>query len=476
MNFFRSLKPNIYEIEVDKIKKKLDIRILIILLVISSFALATYPLSTFELSKMGDASFFFETVTPFPYWIGLATILGILVYCFTYLEKQYYVPLFLSFSIVLMTLIRCVFPFIFESVIIYEPDSTSYISIVSGWVRTSVDIGVSGNYQHDYPLSFLIAFLFGKLGVSIELYYRFAPFFIYAINIILIYSIMLYLTTKPKIAALSSFLLAISPLNYWLSVHYCPDLLGSLFFLLSLFLIIRLVKNETTRLSYVIPVLISIFMLILSHHLSTLYFIVTTLGIAFCMWFFKSQFKNKALFFLLIGIYAYTLWFVYGTLMYPEFFNVYSYFSQSGSAVTLARQANLFENLTFAIYPAFILISIVLYFKKTFGIKKILSLLKKPLNLFKSETYGFKLPVFLVYALGYIFVFALFFVGLVIPNIFAPRVLEVLLMGLYPLSATYLSELNLSRKKSIILFIIILIVIILGTHRYYSQIQGRVLG
>ena len=463
----------------NEIYKGLDIRIFIVLVVVSAFALATFPLSAVRISAMGTGGFFFESITPFPYWIGLVTILGVLVYCLPLLDDAKTRGVFVFSSITLITLIRCVFPFTFTNLIAYEPDSANYITIVNSWLRSSLDLGHSGNYQHDFPLSFLIAYFFGKLGVPTEPFFHFAPFFIYAFELVLMYFIITEITSKPKIGAIGVFLFSITPLNYWLAVHFCPDLVGSLFFLLALYLVIRLVKSDVVKLSYLLPLLVTIFMLILIHHLSTLYFIVTMVGLAFFAWYFKSPFKGKALYFLLIGIYTYTLWFVYGTFMYPAFFNIYTYFSQAGSAVTLSMQASLFENVTFAIYPLFIFALVILYLHEAIGLRNILKFLKSPTQLLHPNSIKMELPVTLQYSLGYAFIFVLFFVGIAIPNIFALRVLEVLMIGMYPVAATALMKLsasNLSRNKKMLLFVIILIVVILSIHRYYSQIQGRIVG
>ncbi len=459
--------------------KKLDIRIFLVLVVVSAFVVATLPLSAIKLSTMGTGQFFFETITPFPYWIGIFAILAVIFYIIPYLNEDKYIPIFVFASIALITLIRAVFPLIFTNLIIYEPDASNYVSVVSMLIQNP-DFGHSGNYQHDYPLSFFIGFIFGKLGVPIEAFFRFAPLFIYAINLILFYFIVNLVTSKPKIAAFSVFLFTISPLNYWFAVHFCPDLVGSLFYLISLYLVIRLVKTEAVKISTVMPVLVSVFLLILAHHLSTLYFIVTIFGLAFVAWYFKTPYSKKALLFLIVGIYTYTLWFTYGTLMYPEFFNVYSYFGGGGgSAIALSMQANLFENFTFVIYPLFILTLVVLYFKRYVGFRRILGILRRPRRLIHPNMFKMELDSSLQYSIGFCLVIVLFFGAFVIPNIFPPRVLEVIMIGLCPLAATYFSTLALetpSKKKRILLFVIVLIIIILSSHRYYSQIQGRVIG
>lgn len=428
---------------------------------------------------MGSGEFFFESITPFSFWIALIAILGVVFYLLPHLDDSNTRIVFIFSSIMLMILIRSVFPIAFNNVVSYEPDSANYINVVNSWLRTSLDLGHSGNYQHDYPLSFLIAYLFGKFGAPTELFFRFAPLFIYGIELVLVYLLITEVTSKPKIGAIGVFLFSISPLNYWLAVHFCPDLVGSFFFILSLLIVIKIAKSDKIKLSNVLPLLFLIFLLILSHHLSTLYFIITMMGLAFVARYFKSPFRGKAIYFLLIGIYTYTLWFVYGTFMYPDFFNIYTYFGQAGSALTLSAQANLFENLTFAVYPVFIFSLVILYLHEAVGLKRILSFIKSPSSFLKPSSFKIVLPTTLTYSAGFFLIFGLFFVGIAIPNIFALRVLEVVMLGMYPIAATYFLKLNEgrhSRKWTILLFVIIVTVVILSTHRYYSQIQGRIVG
>ncbi len=406
-----------------KIERTLGSRILIILVVISAFIITIIPLSSVSITEMGTGEFFFEEITPIFFWIGLVAIFCVLFYCIFHLDFSVSknVGVFVFGAISLMILMRIVFPIVFQSIITYEPDVSNYLKIENSWLHGSLDFGQSGNYEHDYPLAFIFAFLFAKLGAPLEIFFRFAPFFIYAADFALVFVIINEITLKPKVAALAVFLFAISPLNYWLAVHYCPDLLGSLFFLLALYLVIRLVKTESLKPGTVIPVIAAIILLVLTHHLSTLYFILTIMGLAFSSWYFKSPFKPKAIYFLIVGTFAYTFWFMYGTFMYPEFFNVYTYFSQSGSAITLSTQANLFQNFTFALYPLFIVALVTLYIKETVGLRNILKFITSR-KFLHPTLMKFELSAMMQYTSGFILVLALFFVGLVIPSIFAPRV------------------------------------------------------
>ena len=190
--------------------------------------------------------------------------------------------------------------------------------------------------------------------------------------------------------------------------------------------------------------------------------------------------------FFLLATSTYTLWFVYGSLIYPSFFNVYVYFSGFTSLVTQSVSASIFTNLSFLIYPCFIMTLFILGFYKNLYIKKPFSLFNNLTSLKKirEKVYIFKQighsNFLIVYSLGFCFVFILFLLGLGIPSLFGTRILEVLCIGLYPFaSESFLrfSQYYPSKKKVIlILFIIITIVVVLtGVYRYYTQIQRRIL-
>jgi len=65
--------------------KNIDTRILIALILIC-FLIGIFPLSSINVTDMPSGTFFFESITPFPYWIGLLSILGITFYCLRFLD------------------------------------------------------------------------------------------------------------------------------------------------------------------------------------------------------------------------------------------------------------------------------------------------------------------------------------------------------------------------------------------------------
>lgn len=430
---------------------------------------------------MQPGDFFVESVLPLSYWIGISIIISVLFFSLRYFVNNKSAALYVLMAIILLVSFRMAFPVMFTSIIAYEPDSSHYLKIVISWLQNGIAFGADGNYEHDYPLAFLIAFAIIKLGVPTDLFFRFSPFIVYGLIVCLLYMIVSeILPNQKKIAAISIFFLSFSSLGYWLSVHYCPDLLGALFFFLSFYLSILFAKRGLWTFKHLMPLLISIILLILSHHLSTLYFILTTLGLAFSTWFFKHpQFKGKAISFFILGIFTYTIWFAYGTLLYPKFFNIYIYFSGFGSPTELVQQASFLSNVTFIIYPAFMFALFIINIFEIFKFKtfKQLFQLKSKIKKIRFEE---STNASLVFGVGFILILALFLLGFALPVSFPTRVLELLLIGLFPLSSQVFLKIyeNSSKYKVVILvilFLIVLFVALTGIHRYYSQIQNRVI-
>jgi hypothetical protein len=456
----------------------------ILLAVIVAFLVAFVSvLSGPRVQQMSSNPFFIFQIIPVAYWIEISVIVGALFFIIPHLKEKRYRVLFVLASILLIICFRMVFPIEFTTVPAYEPDATRDISIVNSWVTSGINFGIEGAYQHNFPMSYLVAFTFIKLGVPLDTFFRVAPFFIYALDIIFLYllveEVMPENKKKSALPALSVFLFSFSSLGYWVTVHYCPDLFGSLMFFVCLYLGVRFAKAGEWSVKSLLPVLVSLFVLILSHHLSTLYLIVTFLGLSFSVWFFKSkQFKGGALSFFILAIYTYTLWFAYGSLVYPSFFNVYIYFSGFGSPAQQSASAGLLTNLSFAIYPVFILVLFAIEFLRTLHIQNSLSLLKHVREKLREIRMRESDNTPLVFSVGFIFVLILFVLGFAAPVLFGVRILEVLCIGLYPLASLTLFKLTdgkSSRKKKAIIFVIILLVILTSVMRYYIQIQRRVL-
>lgn len=438
----------------------------------SYFSLVTHS----GISEIRSGEFWIEETLPFLYWIGIIVIATSIFLLIRFPRKRFYPFLFVISCALLMICLRMVLPVISASPVLYEPDTNNYITVVSSWLKSGIDFGREGNYQHDYPLAYVFAFFFTKLGVPIDVFFRFAPLFVYTINIIILYFLYCEITFENKrISSGAVFLFALSSLGYWMSVHYCPDLIGTVFYLLSLYLCVKFAGKHRWEITAVLPACTSIFLLILSHHLGTLYLTLTLLGLSLSTGLNKSpEIKEQWIKFFVLGIYTYTLWFAYGSFMYPSFFNIYVYFQFSGSPVSLAQNATLFDNITFAIYPAFILVLFVYGFLRGLNIKKISDLTKLFTNI--RMTTGDP-GILKSYSIGYIFLFVFLIVGFILPTVQSFRLLEVLLIGVYPISSQALVNLygtNHSRKMKVLLFSISILVMLTSVHRFYREIQKRV--
>jgi hypothetical protein len=446
--------------------------------VLVGFAFAYISLTPIKIVEMQSGEFFIEKVTPLAYWIGVAAIAVATFLTIRFLKNDRARLLFLLSSILLLISVRMVFPLIFLDVPSFEPDAAIYINVVNSWMSTGVNFGIEGNYQHDYPLSFILAYVFTKIGVPVETFFRFAPFFIYAINLILVYLLISKVSSDRINGAAAAFLLSISSLGYWITVHYSPDLVGTMLYFLSFYLVYRFVKKGEANIKSLLPVLVSIMMLILSHHLSTLYFIVTLFGLAFSTWFLKSPLKTKYLWFLLLPVFSYTLWFVYGSFVYPSFFHFYAYIHGFTSPSSLAIQASFLDNVSFWIYPLFVIGLFLLDFSKLFEIEHVSDIVSLPKRFWKLRSSQTEVPETLSYSFGFIFIAFLFAGGFILPASFPLRVLEVLLIGVYPFSSQSFVKFasgNSSKKRTVLMLILFLIITIMDIHRYYRQIQRRVL-
>lgn len=450
------------------------------LVVIIAFIIAIVSVSSVRITEMQSGDWFVESITPLPYWIAIVIIACATFMMLRILNDKVAIILTVLSSIILLVAFRLAFPVMFTSVPGYEPDASSYMSTVNSWVNNGLDFGQAGNYYHDYPLSFLLGFLFVKLGVPLDTYFRVAPFVIYIVCFFMLYLIVRELIPQnQKVAVVAGFLFSFSSLSYWMGVHYCPDILGVMFYFICLYLTLKFSIKGTWTIKALAPVCGCIILLVLSHHLSTLYFIITLFGLAFSMWFIKPKaVKGGALSFFLLAIFTYTFWFAYGTFEYPNFFNVYSYFGGSyGSPTALVQQAPIFVTFSYWLYPIFIITLFAFEFLSILGIKKISDIISLKKKIIEARTREQdNLPFFFV--IGFIPILILMVVGIGLAVSFPTRVLEVFFIAVYPLSSlTFIkfTGVKLSRKGLILILSILVLIVIVGEHRYLSQMQRRVL-
>ncbi|MBN1860020.1 MAG: glycosyltransferase family 39 protein, partial [Candidatus Thermoplasmatota archaeon] len=101
---------------------------------------------------------------------------------------------------------------------------------------------------------------------------KIAPIF-GGLTVFLLYFIIYELTKRRDLALLSSLFLAVIPFHVYQTSHAAPLTMGHFFMILCLYLFIKYMNEK----KYLIPLLISTMFLIMSHHLTTYFFLMTIL-------------------------------------------------------------------------------------------------------------------------------------------------------------------------------------------------------
>ncbi|HID26076.1 MAG TPA: hypothetical protein EYP23_06435 [Thermoplasmata archaeon] len=143
-----------------------------------------------------------------------------------------------------------------------------------------------GNSYQFFPVLYLIAASL-HIITGLDLLWllpKIAPI-IGGLTIPILYLIVLELLKNRKIALVSSFLLTIAPFHVYQTSHAAPLTVGHFFMLLSIYLFIKFSKRPM----FLFPLLFSTVMLILSHHLTTYFYIISVTA----MFFITMLNKNK---------------------------------------------------------------------------------------------------------------------------------------------------------------------------------------
>lgn len=456
------------------------IQVILFAVGIIAFTLAYISLTGTKISDMGTDEFFIENITPLGYWIGIMVLMTITTITGNrFSKKKSSLFLFIILSALLMVSVRMVFAEIFTNQMAYEPDVTMYANIVRSWSTTGIDFGIEGNYQHDFPLSFLIAYVFVKLGVPLDVFFRWMPVLISLVDFSLIYLILNKIYPHDKrYAATAVFIFAFSSMNYWIPTHYSPQSIGTIFYFLSLYLTVSFLKKGTWNFKTMAPVFLSVFFLILSHHLSILYFVFTLMGLSISARFFSKEsyqnFKGKEFVPFIVGVFTYSLWFIYGNSVYPSFFSFQKYLSFQPSTAQDISTSTIFDQITALIFPLFVS-GLFLY-----NVTKALEI-RKPSDIFniftKLKNAQTRLGPFLVYSCGFVILAIVFVFGTALAAIEPFRILEVILVGMLPISSQGFINLRgkPSRKKEILLILVLNLMLITSVHRYYRRIQRRII-
>jgi hypothetical protein len=448
------------------------------------FILGLAGVTSIRIYGVGANEFFVEQVVPFSYWLGLVLVAGATAYLLLFYEKKNPMALVVLALMLLAVSIRMIFPGLFVSPPSYEPDTYYYMNVVDGWTKNGINFGEAGMYQHDFPMSFLIANVFVKLGVPVDEFFRWAPSFVYALDILLLY--LIYKEIVPRTegknavpVALMFFL--VGTLKYFLTIEWCPNLVGATFLLLALLMSVRFSKKGIWKAKTILPVLATIFILILSHHLSILYLVITLFGLAIITQLYKiPELRGGSLSFFILAICTYTIWFAYGSYFYPSFFNIYNYLSGSAGSPAMAISGQgLLDRLTFFIQPVFVLIFSFWGLLRSFEIKDLSDLVPTIGKLIKRNT-SFKEDerLLIVFAAGFFLIFLIMLAGVAIPDIYPDRVFDVLLVGMYPLAGLTFTRFcsDGSKKRKVLLLVVLVLLVLVSTYRYNRGQQMRLAG
>jgi hypothetical protein len=449
------------------------------------FCIAVVALTTLhignDLTAVPVDEFFFLQNIPFAYWLGVCLLVLSILYvgCLKTGWKWSVILsglLIISMRIVLnMSLTNSLN---FDSLVRDVP-------IMTSWLDHGITF-IPGYYSTSWPLSYLITYTFTSAGIPVNLFYEWAAIPIYLIEAYLVFLIASLLVNKNQ-ASLAVFLFALISLTVEggvLTQFYNPQLIGSMFYFLSLYLVLKLTTSKVISWKGVSIACISIFLMILSHHLTLIYFVLTIFGV----WIISktrlhrfSGFNFKI--FPFLTIFTSVTWVAYSVLVYPTIFiewislirdiTLYGRVFHDISSVGLGSFFSQppFDMISFMAVPLFIGGLFLLYLGQEWRIRAINStMLSSFIKIFHNES--ILLTIGMIWLLGFTFLASLAFNGVLYPI----RIIEFILSLMTPIGA--ISLLNLlshrSNKVRILIILLAIVVTILSIYWTYHVFQRTV--
>jgi len=181
---------------------------------------------------------------------------------------------------------------------------------------------------------------------------KIAPIF-GGLTVLIFYFLVYELLHNRKIAILSSLILAVLPFHVYQLSHAAPLTIGHFFMILSLYFFVKYRKKTI----YLYPLFISTVLLIMSHHLTTYFYLISLIFIVF----FENASKDKwtlhlkkdVFYILLTSILVFSYWAFIATPVYDGFMN---------------RGLNFFGNGIGAVFTIFLFYSL---FFASFGVARL---------------------------------------------------------------------------------------------------------
>ena len=215
--------------------------------------------------------------------------------------------------------------------------------------------GWGGSYN-EFPVLYAInAFASWISGIDIiDLMPKLTPIF-GGLSVLIFYFVVNELTNNKKLSLLFTLLLSVMPFHVYQTSHASPLTMGHFFIMLSMFLFLKYRKYTL----YIIPLMISTILLIMSHHLSTYFYLISLIGVVFfenaSVNEFTSTFKKDVLYIFTVS----TTMFIYWAFVAKT---VYNSFMRSGLSIFGIRIESIFIIIIFYILLAFLF---------TYGVKLI---------------------------------------------------------------------------------------------------------
>lgn len=209
---------------------------------------------------------------------------------------------------------------------IYEAwgcDFGIYLGITKSMVQTGQIfppyVGWGSSYN-EFPIFYIInAGAYWVTGIDVAtIMLRLTPIF-GGLSIFIFYFLVYELTKNRKVALLSALFLAVLPFHVYQTSHAAPLTIGHFFMILSMYLFVKYRKNN----KYAIPLAISTILLVMSHHLTTYFYLIVLMLIIFIEnvtvkeW--TDSFKKDILYLFLTTILVFSYWALIAKTVYESF-------------------------------------------------------------------------------------------------------------------------------------------------------------
>ncbi len=305
---------------------------ILLLIVFLGFATATVSLLGVNVTPSTDFGESVEKVLPPSYWLGIATIIVAISYMLRHPDKRKITIPFIVACMMLIFLMRSVLAIL--SPLPPVPDAWVRMVVIKTWMKNGLlsKQGLpffAGGYVRGWPLSFILAYLIVYAGVPMYTFFTWSPTIIFMLEVIAIYFLFKELANQ-KIGLVSAFLFTLHNTNSFFTLHYTAQGLGALFYLVAMYITIKAYK--TKKLKHLALAFITIFVVVITHHMTTLYLGISIIGAYLSrdllQFLQKINTKKKRFPFtvksdtfvklsLPLCLFVFALWYFYGFIVYP---------------------------------------------------------------------------------------------------------------------------------------------------------------